>query len=137
MDRLRREAVRVLQDVADEDLGAARHLLAARPAFIRMAAFHAQQAVEKHIKAWLIALGDDEPPTIHNLPRLADRLLAFGGDCLPPKPLEFLTKFAVRPRYALAHVSLPEAERALAEAEALVQTVQEAVARLTTQDDTG
>jgi HEPN domain-containing protein len=100
-----------------------------------MAAYHAQQAVEKHLKAWLIALGDDEPPMTHDLPRLAGRLVRYGGAGLPRRPLEYLTKFAVAARYALAHVSLPEAEEALAEAERLVETARQAVAQLAERDD--
>jgi len=134
MDRLRKEAVRALQDVADEDLAVARILLREHPTPVRMAAYHAQQAAEKRIRPWLIGLGDDEPPTIHHLPRLADRLLAFGGGSLPLAPLQFLTKFAVAPRYALAHVSLPEAEQALAKAEPIVATARKAVATLTGEE---
>jgi HEPN domain-containing protein len=135
MDRLRKEAVRLLQDIADEDLATARVCLAAKPALVRSSAFHSQQTAEKHIKAWLIALGDDEPPTVHDLPRLADRLATFGGGRLPLQPLQFLTKFAVAPRYALGHVSLPEAEQALAEAEQIVETARKAVAVLAAGDE--
>jgi HEPN domain-containing protein len=89
MDKLREEAVRRLQEVADEDLASARILLRAQPTPVRMAAFHAQQAAEKHIKAWLVALGDDEPPVIHDLARLGRRLAARGANACLASPCGF------------------------------------------------
>jgi HEPN domain-containing protein len=100
-----------------------------------MAAFHAQQTAEKHMKAWLIALGDDEPPLIHDLVRLGRRLAAFGGPSLPSQPLRTLSRLAVAPRYAVAHVTLPEVEEALAEAERVVAAARDAVAALMAEDD--
>jgi len=62
--------------------------------------FHAQQAVEKLIKAWLWAL-DSEPPYIHDIERLFVRLEEIAGAV----PEEFatliaLTTYAVEFRYS-------------------------------------
>jgi HEPN domain-containing protein len=135
MDKWLRESVRRMQGVADEDLGAARLCLGVRPPFVRTVVFHCQQAVEKHLKAWLLALGELDFPHTHSLPELAEHIARRGGPRLTHEPLEFLTQFAVAARYALAHVSLPEAEEALAEAERLVETARQAVAQLAERDD--
>lgn len=61
--------------------------------------FHAQQAVEKALKAWLNFAGAQYPPT-HALPALfallADRTM---HDLTHWRPLERLTTFAVHYRY--------------------------------------
>jgi len=134
MDKRRRVAVERLQEVAAEDLAAARVCLRAQPALVRIAAFHAQQAAEKQLKAWLTALGDPEPPLIHNLTQLADMIAARGGGTLPPGPLDFLTRFAVGPRYGLGHLTIADAESALAEAEQIADAATRAVAWLTGDD---
>lgn len=61
--------------------------------------FHAQQAVEKLLKAWLAHLGQDYPK-VHNLEALVD-LLEACGKRLPPElaHLEHLTPFATIFRY--------------------------------------
>jgi len=61
--------------------------------------FHAQQAVEKTLKAWL-ALTGVEYPRPHDLQALFD-MLAEGPQHIPPsfRRLEFLTDFAVQFRY--------------------------------------
>jgi len=114
MDTPRRESVERFARVAAEDLRVARSCLAMRPAAYAMAAFHAQQAAEKHIKAWLVALGEDEPPLVHALAPLGRLLAARGGLELPHEPLEFLSRFAVAPRYGFGEPLPAEAERAVA-----------------------
>ena len=54
-----------------------------------------QQAVEKALKAWLFGLGDD-PPFIHNLTALFERISDRGGMVEPYLPLEAFTAFAVQ-----------------------------------------
>ncbi len=130
MDKRHREAIQSLQQIADEDLASARLLLAATPPLVRMATFHAQQAAEKHLKAWLVALGEFEYPLTHNLSNLAGLLAERGGPRLPGEPLRFLTRFAIAPRYEVAHLTYVEAERALAEAEQIVEAARQAVAAL-------
>ncbi|MBM3475488.1 MAG: HEPN domain-containing protein [Armatimonadetes bacterium] len=135
MDKWLRESIRRLQGIGDEDLAVARLCLEATPAMVRSAAFHCQQAAEKHLKAWLLALGELENQLTHSLPDLAADIEKHGGPQLAYEPLKFLTKFAVAPRYALGHVSLPEAEEALAEAKQVVETARQAVAALTGGDE--
>ena len=76
-----------------------------------IAGFHAQQAVEKMLKALLSAHSVEFERT-HDLKRLAQALKAV-GEALPamPLPLSDLTGFAVVYRYDLAFsVVLPEIE---------------------------
>ena len=60
--------------------------------------FHAQQAVEKALKAWVASLGAEYPLT-HNLASLVCLLRDRGGDVSGLEELESLTPFAVRLRY--------------------------------------
>ena len=60
--------------------------------------FQIQQAVEKALKAWLFSLGE-EPPLIHNLTALLQRVADAGGDVEPFLALEAFTVFAVQFRY--------------------------------------
>ncbi len=49
-------------------------------------AFHGQQAIEKLLKAWIAALGE-EPPKIHSLNWLAD-IIKEQGKTLPALPIK-------------------------------------------------
>lgn len=60
--------------------------------------FHAQQATEKALKAWLTAKGLQYPLT-HRLPRLLALLESAGADVEPFWPLVRFTPFAVQARY--------------------------------------
>jgi HEPN domain-containing protein len=60
--------------------------------------FHAQQAVEKALKAWLSALGQEYPLT-HDLPRLFALLRRAGVDIERFYPLALFTPYAVQARY--------------------------------------
>lgn len=60
--------------------------------------FQIQQAVEKALKGWLFSLGDD-PPLIHNLTALFERIRDRGGRVEPFLPMEAFTVFAVQFRY--------------------------------------
>jgi len=127
MDAQRRESVARFAELAAEDLHVARLCLAGDPPAHRPASFHAQQAAEKYLKAWLVALGVDEPPLTHDLVELARRLAARGAPSLAEEPLRFLTRFAVRPRYGLEHRTPGEAGRAIAEAARIEGTVASAL----------
>ncbi|MBM3957814.1 MAG: HEPN domain-containing protein, partial [Gemmatimonadetes bacterium] len=61
--------------------------------------FHAQQAVEKSLKAWLVHLGIDYPK-VHNIETLLE-LLSAQGHTLPPDLADAskLTPFATVFRY--------------------------------------
>jgi HEPN domain-containing protein len=60
--------------------------------------FQIQQAVEKALKAWLFHLGDD-PPLIHNLTALLERIDRTGAEAEAFRCLEAFTIFAVHFRY--------------------------------------
>ena len=61
--------------------------------------FWLQQAVEKALKAWLLHLGDDDPPQTHDLRRLLRLLAGRGADTTPWKDLGVLAVYAVQFRY--------------------------------------
>ncbi|MDP2795636.1 MAG: HEPN domain-containing protein [Sulfurisoma sp.] len=60
--------------------------------------FHAQQAIEKALKAWLHGLGQDVLRT-HDLTELLKALRRTGIDVAPYLPLAEFTLFAVQARY--------------------------------------
>lgn len=83
---------------ADNDLKTLRLLLEAGGPF-DTACFHAQQAIEKYLKG-VLALGDDDIPSTHNL----ERLQALGATNMQGWPfvgleLSGLTDYAVELRY--------------------------------------
>ena len=94
--------------------------------------FHAQQAIEKLLKAWLASLGETYPLS-HDLASLLDMLSAHDSDIARFDELVDYTRYAVRLRYASADpgtkrldrgetvgqvgVLLEEVRRRLAEAE--------------------
>ncbi len=95
-----------------------------------MAAFHAQQAAEKLLKAWLLALGEEEPPLTHSLTRLAEALSRLGATDLPNSALRFLSRFPVGVRYGVVEVSAADAARAVEEAERVVELCKRALSML-------
>jgi HEPN domain-containing protein len=70
-DEVRRELVGQWLARAEEDLGVARHLLAEDLPYYGAIGFHAEQAAEKFIKAFLVATQVEFPKT-HDLGRLLD-----------------------------------------------------------------
>ncbi len=60
--------------------------------------FQIQQSVEKALKAWLFHLGED-PPLIHNLTALLERIDRAGDQAEDFRSLEAFTIFAVQFRY--------------------------------------
>lgn len=89
----------VLRQVALEDLALVRMALSAPEVSDRIVGFHAQQCVEKLLKAVLASRGVDFPFT-HDLETLR-RLLDEQGLAVPvdPSTLALLTPFSVRQRY--------------------------------------
>jgi len=55
--------------------------------------------VEKTLKAWLLHLGEDEPPLTHDLRRLLRLLAARGAEASEWNDLGVLTVYAVQFRY--------------------------------------
>ena len=114
---------------ADEDLRVARHILTLTSECPhRLAAYHAQQCVEKYLKAYLVLHAVDFPYT-HNIARLlelcAERADWAGG----LKDAEELTPFAITARYPgeSEPVSPAEAQRAVDVAANVRETVRRAL----------
>lgn len=118
------EPVRRWTKKAEGDLRAARLLLAADPPEPDAVAFHAQQAVEKYLKAYLVHLGVD-PPRTHDLITLFD-LIAPHDDRLEPlrESARPLSPLAVQVRYPFADATVEEAREALGHAEDISTVVQ-------------
>ena len=111
---------------AETDLTAARRLIAAEP-LPSTAAFHAQQAAEKAMKAALVARNARAPKT-HDLLALARLLPDLNG--LPPDAaLDQLTYYAVDSRYPddFQDVTADEAHKAIETAEAVLVAVRAAL----------
>jgi len=102
MTPLREEALKFIE-LAERDRRAFHVLAAATEIDHAVAGFHAQQAVEKALKAVLIGHGVEFKRT-HDLQLLADRLVGDLGMQLPVSEAELrrLTPFAVEARYQLA-----------------------------------
>ena len=109
----------------DEDLGLAKHgLTLASSAPYRLIAYHAQQCVEKYLKAYLVYHRIDFPYT-HNIARLIELCPdrhAWGKDM---EEAEELTPFAITTRYPGEdeQVSESEAKRAIDIAESVQRTI--------------
>ena len=103
------EHAAALVRLARQDLDALVALSALPPIADAILGFHAQQAVEKGLKAWLASLGQDYPLT-HNLPRLFTLLDRGGADVDRFRSLDALTPYAVQARYDEGD---PDAEDAL------------------------
>ena len=101
------EHAKELLTIAGDDLRALR-AMADDPAFsTRVFGFHAQQAAEKTLKAWL-SLAGIAYPKVHDLEALFE-MVVDSGQGVPPsfRALERLTDFAVQFRYS-AYVDLGE-----------------------------
>ncbi|BAI71562.1 HEPN domain protein [Azospirillum sp. B510] len=89
--------------VAERDLAMIRKAIAGPDPEPAGAAFHCQQAVEKLIKALLVAAGIN-PPRSHDLGSLIDRLPAEHGLREALLPLQRFTELAVAYRYPTAQL---------------------------------
>jgi HEPN domain-containing protein len=121
MDPELRDAAGALSDLARADVGMARLGCQDLGQYANYVAFHCQQAVEKIVKACLVAVGVD-PPLTHNLRLLSDLLRSRGLPPLGEADAEVLGAFAVGPRYGAWHVSAEEALAALEAAEGVLGT---------------
>lgn len=91
--------------------------------------FHAQQAIEKLLKAWLASLGEIYPLS-HDLASLLDILRTRGSDIARFDELVDYTRYAVRLRYAGADPGVHPLDRdhALGQVEALLEEVRRRLA---------
>ena len=111
---------------AEEDLAAAKVLLATEPRLKAAAVFHIQQAVEKYLKGFLLSKGWTLQ-RVHDLVRLLGEAVAY-----EPSFARFdttcarLTEFYFDSRYPLSPptiVTEAEVRRMLAEAEAFIAEI--------------
>ena len=94
------EEARKLLAVADHDLSALRGMADPLVFADEIAGFHAQQAAEKLLKAWLVLLGDSYPYT-HNLARLLKLLQEKDITSANFRELNEYTAYAVQLRYEI------------------------------------
>jgi len=111
---------------ADEDLRVAEVILP--QAFIGSACFHAQQAAEKALKAYLAWLSEEEIPKAHDLTQLSTLIVQRGGLEPPERGLRVLNQHAVAARYPeVPPPTHAEAAAAVELAEELLAFVRQAV----------
>jgi HEPN domain-containing protein len=128
----RREEAEEWLRYATEDLGAAEVLAAPDAPRPKQALFHAQQAVEKALKA-LLVLQDRPYPLTHNLALLVDA--CSGTDQQLRSELAhavWLTQYAVRFRYPgePEEPDIPEATAGLADARRVVDFIRRRLAMI-------
>lgn len=119
------EFVREWLHLAQVDLDSARHLLKAAPPLVRPACFHAQQAIEKALKAVLV-LNEQRPPRTHNLADLVGLCERWvPGLSEMESRCDWLTAFAVEVRYPDTgfEPTVEQANDALATAEQILEIV--------------
>ena len=89
---------RMLLEAAQKDVSALRGMDDAAVFADEIFGFHAQQAAEKLLKAWLASLGEAYPLS-HDLASLLDVLRTCGADVARFDELVDYTRYAVRLRY--------------------------------------
>lgn len=114
-EQVKRELVRQWLDKAASDVGLAAYLLSADAPYLEAVAFHAQQAAEKYLKAFLVQHQIEFPKT-HDLGRLLD--LVSQVDSVLSSSLDevaSLTPYGVETRYPgdLPGVTAQEAQKAV------------------------
>ena len=113
---------------ADEDLALAEHSAADSGVVARGACVWAHQAAEKALKALLI-LRDIDPPKLHDLDRLAQRLPRDEGSDFAAIDLPELTRWAIEGRYPadLDEATHADAAKAIAVAREVLGVVRRRV----------
>jgi HEPN domain-containing protein len=114
---------------ADEDLALAEHSAADADVVARGACVWAHQAAEKAVKALLI-LRDIDPPKLHDLDRLAQRLPDSEGSAFATIELPELTRWAIEGRYPadLDEATHTDATKAIAVAREVLDVVRPRIA---------
>jgi len=124
-----RKKVRLWAALADDDLRVAQHTLdIADQCPYRLVAYHAQQCVEKYLKAYLVFSSVDFPFT-HNITRLLELCAASSDWAEDITDAEELTPFAIAARYPGEDepVTRSEAQRAIEVTEHVRRTVRAAL----------
>jgi len=114
-DKVKIEFTRQWFEKAENDFNMSRHLIAGGESYAEGAAFHAQQAVEKYLKAFLVWHQVEFPKT-HDIKRLLDLIAPF--DLVLAEALReaaTLTPYGVEYRYPgdYPEVSVEDAKRSL------------------------
>lgn len=104
------EHARTLLTAAEKDLRALNAMGDAQTFADEIFGFHAQQAIEKALKAWLAFLHQEYPLT-HNLATLLARLEQQGCEVDGLLELTFYTPFSVVFRYGDSGMPLPTLDR--------------------------
>ena len=93
-----RERAEVWLKSAEEDLDVCERAMQP-PLLLSTSCFHAQQAAEKALKAYLISLGEERAPRTHDLEELAARIRKSGGAAPPADRVVALNVFTPGVRY--------------------------------------
>lgn len=115
-EQVKRELVSAWIAKAEEDLGVAEHLVRENTPYRATAAFHAQQAVEKLLKAILVKHQSEFPKT-HDLGELVERVVRVNPSLAEPlRRASALNPYSVQARYPsdAPEVTEEEANDALA-----------------------
>src|ERR1700674_4664077 len=104
------EHARQLLAMAERDLTALKGMADFQTFADEIFGFHAQQVVEKSLKAWITALGSDYP-FIHDISALLTRLEALGCEVGHFWDLVELNAFAVQFRYETLDIAEEPLER--------------------------
>jgi HEPN domain-containing protein len=112
---------------ADRDL-----LMAERglepPPIVDLVCYHAEQAAEKALKAYLVALGEERIPRTHSFRKLTELIRARGGTPPPGQLLAPLQSYATTIRYPGGPVVTPAAaEEAIGLAREVLAFVRQSV----------
>lgn len=109
---------------AGEDLALAEHTAADPAVVARGACVWAHQAAEKALKALLI-LRDIDPPKLHDLDRMAQRLPDDEGRAFATIELQELTRWSIEGRYPadLDEATQADAQQAIAVARKVLDVV--------------
>ncbi len=117
------EHARALLQMAQKDLQALAGMLDRTTFADEVFGFHAQQAIEKALKAWMAGRGLKYPLT-HDIEALLELLKEAGYEVDPFWTLDRYTDFAVLFRYASLVESLPDRPVVVEEVRTLFEHVQ-------------
>jgi HEPN domain-containing protein len=126
-DRVRDEFVRQWLAKAEEDLNAAKSLVAYGATFLSTVCFHSQQAAEKYLKAFLTRHQVEFPKT-HDIDALLDLIAPTNGSLSESlRDVTVLTNYGVDVRYPgdLPGVTTSDAQQAVRLAEKVRKSVLE------------
>ena len=124
-EEVKRTLVQQWVSMAEEDLSAARTLLDAGTQFVNTAAFHAQQAAEKFLKAYLVHRQVEFPKT-HDIEDILDLVATVDHEMAQSLRLaSALNPYAVQARYpGVAYIlTVQDAQDAVAIAHRVRETV--------------